>query len=154
MIDLFAEMSEVAQALDKAGIRHALAGGLAFCVWVEARNTEDIDILILPEDWPSVCSALAPLGYEALASPMDFAKARIRRLTKLVDRDALVLDCLLADGEYVQGIERAMTLEYRGQSYRVVPPDVLIALKRGRMSPKDISDIAQLEKLLMEKDRS
>ncbi|MCX7047427.1 MAG: hypothetical protein NTX50_18320, partial [Candidatus Sumerlaeota bacterium] len=45
----------------------SLAGGLAFCVRLEARSTEDIDILIMPEDWPLVRNALAPLVYQTRA---------------------------------------------------------------------------------------
>jgi hypothetical protein len=46
------------------------------------------------------------------------------------------------------GIQRAVQLDLSGRQVSVAPPDVIILLKRGRMSPKDQSDIAGLQRLL------
>lgn len=148
MIDLFRELTEVVSALDQAGISYALVGGLAYSIWVESRNTEDIDLLVLPEDWPRIPSLLAPLGYHDLSGPLDLKDIRIRRLTKLPEDDVLVLDFLLADGDLADGLARRVIVEYRGHCYAVAPPDIIIRLKRGRMSAKDRSDIEGLERIL------
>jgi len=147
MVDLFDELTAVVTRLDEAGIAHALIGGLAYSIWVEARNTEDIDLLVRPEDWERVAPALADLGYRAAPLPMDFKTVRIRRLSKVVDNDVLALDFVLADGDLAEGIERSVRIERLGHAYRVAPPDVLIHLKEQRLSAKDRNDIEGLRNL-------
>lgn len=46
MLDLYAELRRIVEALDAAGIAYALAGGLAVSIHTTPRATEDIDILI------------------------------------------------------------------------------------------------------------
>jgi len=73
----------------------------------------------------------------------------LRRLTKLQDAEALTLDFVLADDAALKtGVDRAVTLEHGGVSYRLAPPEVIIDLKKRRMSPKDRNDIAGLERLI------
>jgi hypothetical protein len=146
-MDLFTELNSVAECLDKESIPYALVGGLAFSVWVQARSTEDIDLLVLPSDWERIRDLLAPLGYQELSGPLDFKQVRIRRLTKLEGVEALALDFVLADGDLPEGLKRSTRLEQDGHSYPVAPPDVLISLKEKRMSPQDESDIRELRKL-------
>jgi hypothetical protein len=148
MLDLFAELLGITETLEKQSVPYALVGGLAYSVYVEVRATEDIDLLVFPEDWDRIPGLLGPLGYRDIAGPMDFEHVRIRRLTKLEPPDALVLDFLLAGGSFRAGVERALVLTVRGRCVRVAPVEILIALKRSRMSDKDRSDIAGLEKLL------
>lgn len=147
MLDLYDELRLLTQALATAGLRHALIGGLAVSVLTEPRATEDIDLLIAPEDWDSVRRALAPLGYADLSAPMDLSTVRLRRLTKIAGEDCLVLDLVLADEALREALDRPMALELDGVTYAVAPPDVLIALKRRRLSPRDRDDIAALERL-------
>jgi len=148
MTDLFDELSRIVAALNKEEIPYALVGGLAYSVWVEARNTEDIDLLIRPEDWPRVASVLNPMGFETLAGPMEFEKVRLRRLTKIKGEDVVVLDFILADGNLGSGLDGSVRVTYRGEEYSVSTPEVLIALKRNRMSPKDRNDIEGLQKII------
>lgn len=150
MVELFDELKAVVGALDDAAIPCALVGGMAYSIWVETRATEDIDLLVMPEDWPRIGEVLAPLGYRELAAPMDFKTVRIRRLTKLKDSDAIVLDFLLADGALARGVTDRVILKRGAQTYALAPPEVIIALKRGRMSAKDQSDIEGLENLIRE----
>jgi len=152
LIDLFDELVLIANALDTNQIPYALVGGLAYSVWVELRATEDIDLLILPEDWDRSRAVLAHLGYKEWALPMDFPNIRIRRLTKLVDRSALVLDFLLADGGLREGIEKRVQFHHKQRSFNVAPPNVIITLKEGRMSAKDRNDIEGLRKLIERKE--
>lgn len=148
MLDLYDELRSVVTALNAAGIPHALVGGLAYSFLVESRATEDIDLLIPPGDWPRVKETLAPLGYTLIAGGMDFANIRIRRLTKIEGGDSLVLDFLLADGEHRNAFTKAIRLRDGGVDFAVAPVETIIALKRGRMSAKDQSDIEGLERLL------
>lgn len=150
MIELFDETARLADAFAKAGIPYALVGGLAYNIWVETRATEDIDLLIRAGDWERVPKILLPLGYESLSAPMDFGKTRIRRLVKIEGADVLVLDFILADGPLAEGLERRITLIHNGRAFEVAPPDVIIAMKKERMSTKDRGDIEGLQRILDE----
>lgn len=152
MIDLFEELRKVTAALDEAKISHALVGGLACSVWLEPRATVDIDLLVKSEEWERIPAVLEPLGYLALAHPKDFQSIRIRRLTKLVDGDAVMLDFLFADGDLIRGIDECARLEVEGEVHRVARPEILIQLKRGRMSDQDKIDIDGLTRLIEEQD--
>jgi hypothetical protein len=50
MLDLFIELRRVAEALDAAGIAYAVVGGLAVSIYTAPRATDDIDLLIAPQD--------------------------------------------------------------------------------------------------------
>ncbi|HUT26319.1 MAG TPA: hypothetical protein VM492_18465, partial [Sumerlaeia bacterium] len=146
------ELTGVVQALDRENIPYALAGGLAYSVLVETRATEDIDLLVHAKDWPRIPNVLAALGFKELSGPMEFRNVRIRRLTKVLGDNVLVLDFVLAGEDFAEGIEKSLRLRHGGREYRIVPPDVLIALKKGRMSAKDRSDIEGLQRLLDESE--
>lgn len=149
MIDLFEELTAITGVLNSAAIPHALVGGLAYSVWVEVRGTEDIDLLIAPEDWERTQQLMIPLGFEHLAAPMDFDLI-MRRLTKMSDGDALSLDFLFADGDLRRGLDERVAIEHAGQVYFVAPIEVIIDLKRRRLSSQDRVDIEGLEKRLGE----
>ena len=116
-------------------------------MWVEARATEDIDLLILPEGWANIPALLAPLGFQQLTSPLVFKALRINRLTKIQDGDALVLDFLLAEAGFVDAVHQSIPLPYKDRVFRVAPVDTIIELKKLRMSAKDENDIAGLRKV-------
>ncbi len=153
MTSLFDELAQIAATLNDQGIRYAVVGGLAYALWVEARMTEDIDLLILPEDWPKVKLAMEPLDFHERALPMDFSNIRIRRLTKLDEDRALVLDFLFAEGDFARSLDRSVKFTLAGKPLMVAPPDVIIKLKEGRMSDKDRLDIAGLKRKLEEEKR-
>ncbi len=150
-LDLFDELFTVTTALDRVNISYALVGGLAYSVWVELRNTEDIDLLIRAEDWERIPPVLKPLGYQQLAMPMDFENVKIRRLTKFVGSECLVIDFLFANSETAKGIDAAISLEHRGRTFKIAPPDVIITLKEGRMSDQDQMDIKGLRRIMGER---
>jgi hypothetical protein len=147
-LDLLDELRDVSSALEAAGIPCAVVGGLAYSIYVEPRATEDLDLLIRPEDWERCIDALRPLGWEALAAPMDFKSIRIRRLTKFLPDSALVCDFLLADGALAEGVTHAHRIVVKGTTLSIAPPRVIIALKQARMSEKDRGDIEGLEKFI------
>ena len=150
MLDLFSELIAIAERLDDSGVRYALVGGLAYSVWVEARATEDIDLLIDGDAWPSVADHLAGLGYQRIAAEMDFAGMRIRRLTKIEPDDVLTLDLLLADGRFAAALDSAVQVDHGGGTLRVARPEAIIELKKLRLSARDELDIAGLERLIDE----
>jgi hypothetical protein len=60
-----------AHALDRAGVRYAVAGGNAVAAWVSrvdeaaVRNTQDVDIILRREDLPAATAALEKDGFIA-----------------------------------------------------------------------------------------
>lgn len=148
MIDLFAELKNVSTVLQDDGVRFALVGGLAYSLLVELRATEDIDLLVEESSWSKIAAALSPHGYSELGSPMDFAKIRMRRLSKVVGEDVLVLDFLFADDETRPALDAPLLYPLREGKVPVAPPQIIIALKKRRLSKKDINDIAGLEEML------
>lgn len=148
MIDLYQELMSVVDRLDCERIPYALVGGLAYTLYVEARATEDIDLLVRPQDWSRLPAALAPLGYLDVAGEMDFKNIRIRRLTKIIGTDAMVLDFLLADGGLQEGLEKAVSIALGDRAIRVAPAETIIELKKARLSAKDRNDIEGLQRYL------
>jgi hypothetical protein len=69
MANLKARAQKVSRALQKAGIRHAVIGGLAVAAHVARvnpaaeRNTKDLDILLSRSDLDTAAKALLPLGF-------------------------------------------------------------------------------------------
>lgn len=148
MLNLYDELIQVIRRLTEAEIPCLLCGGLAYSLHVEARNTEDIDLLILPVDWTRCVDTLKDLGFLDYSGALDFKNIRIRRLVKIEGADTLVLDFLLADGDLSNAFDTAVAYTIEGVKIRVVDIPTLIHLKRGRMSDKDKLDIANLEKVL------
>lgn len=147
-MQLYDEFINAAQVLNEAQIPYALVGGLAYTLYVEPRATEDIDFLIRPGDWDRVQVLFAPHNWVDLAGPMDFKNIRIPRLTKIEDIHVMVMNFLLADGNLERGLEAPRTFVYRDINIKAARPEVIVELKRGRMSDKDRIDIAGLEKLI------
>ncbi|HYF51988.1 MAG TPA: nucleotidyltransferase family protein [Planctomycetota bacterium] len=69
MNELKAKALKVSQALQQAGVPHAVIGGLALAAHlaranpVAERNTQDLDILLARQDLDAAKAALKPLGY-------------------------------------------------------------------------------------------
>ena len=153
MIDLLEELRDITGAFDQEGIKYALVGGLAYSALVQSRATDDIDLLILPQDWERIKDLLLRYGYEDLAGPMDFKNIRIRRLVKLEDGESLMVDFLFAENaDLTAGIEQSIHVGRKGYQYCVAPPETIIRLKELRMSDIDKSDIVGLRKLIEDQE--
>jgi hypothetical protein len=148
VLDLYDEFKSIIAALHEESIEYAVCGGLAMAVHGFLRATVDIDLLIRPEDFPGVRSAVDGLGYKIDANPMTFAKGavNIRRVSKLDpnDGDLLVLDLLLLTPESEAAWQSRVKAEWEGVLLSVVSREGLIALKSLRRSAVDLEDIERL----------
>lgn len=150
MIDLYAELKAVLQALEAAGVPYALCGGLALMVYQRPRATVDID-LILPLDVAQLCiTTVAPLGFQAHPRPMRFEASGIEILRFYkVDPggpDVLMLDCLLTTHPTVaEAWRNRLRVPFENRAVWAVSIEGLIALKRLRGSPLDLLDIQALQ---------
>jgi hypothetical protein len=97
MFDLFEELRGLVGALAERGVDYAVCGGLALAIHGVARATEDIDLLIRPEDLAAALEIARERGFDMEASRMRFAggAVEIQRITKLSPQDVLMLDFLL-----------------------------------------------------------
>ncbi len=147
MLDLYAELRRIVEALDAAGIAYALAGGLAVSIHTTPRATEDIDILIARADLDPVARALQPAGFRPAGRPMQVAAGRleIQRLTKINGADLLPLDLLMPNDPALAALltdRTSLTLE--GRPVWVVGLGALRTLKRLRGSALDRADLEAL----------
>lgn len=147
VLELQEELHAVAAALDAHGIAYALIGGLAVSLYARPRATEDIDLLLAPEDLSRAAAAVAPLGYRLLPSSFHFPRVALemRRFTKLAPGDFMLVDVLLAStAELRDMLARRVRVGSPEQSLWLVPLDGLQALKRMRASPQDLADLQAL----------
>ena len=146
MIDLYVELKAVLQALEAAGVPHALCGGLALMVYQRPRTTVDIDLIVPSEATAACVTAMTPLGFRAHPRPMRFAGSGIEILRFYkVDPggpDVLMLDCLLTTHPTIAEAWRGrVRVPFEDRTVWVVSIEGLIALKRLRGSPLDLLDI-------------
>jgi hypothetical protein len=147
--DIKTELFGVVKALNASGIPYALCGGLAVVLHGYPRATQDIDLLILPDDYAKVKSAVAPLGFRFEATPMTFKagqpeEQKIMRISKIVDEDALMLDFVLADGFLRKVWENRQAYVIEGMEIVAVDRDGLITMKKASGRTKDLADLEQL----------
>jgi hypothetical protein len=69
MAGTFEELRAVAGALEGAGVVFALCGGLARVMRGERESTDDIDLVVAPEQFGRALAALCALGYEMPGRP-------------------------------------------------------------------------------------
>ncbi|HEV7798630.1 MAG TPA: hypothetical protein VGO73_10765 [Pyrinomonadaceae bacterium] len=104
MMDLVDELRKLVERLDEQKIGYALCGGMAMGVYGLARATLDIDLLILSDSLDEVLSIARGLGYNVPGKDMSFAKAEIRRVSKIdpADGELLPLDLLLVTPDVIE----------------------------------------------------
>jgi hypothetical protein len=145
-VDLFQELKNVTAALEADGIDYALCGGVALAIHGVPRATQDIDLLLRPEDLARLRNAIRPCGFTLESLPMDFASGiTIQRFTKLVDSQPLMLDVLLVGGALENVWASRQSTEYEGGPVRVVSREGLITLKLAAARPQDLVDVKRLQ---------
>jgi hypothetical protein len=147
-VDFYQELRSLVQALDSRGIEYALCGGVALAIHGVPRATQDIDLLVRPQDLPALAEAARTCGFVFEAVPMDFASGlRLQRFTKLVEGQPFMLDALLAEGplEPIWAGRDSVALE--DGALKVVSREGLIALKLAAGRPQDLVDIQRLREV-------
>lgn len=134
-------------ALDRAGVEHALIGGLAVAVWGAPRATKDIDLLVQPPDVPRALAALRGCGYTLEALPMEFKDGTtVRRVSKVDPAGNLMtVDLMLLDRNLAPAWASRARLPLDGDSITVISRDALIAMKALAGRPQDLADIQNLQ---------
>lgn len=154
----------VIRALNEAGVRYLVIGGLAVLAHGYVRFTADIDLVIdlQPENLHKALAVFQDLGYRPLAPVAleEFADPDIRQqwidekqmkvftIFSSIYRDAnldLMVQSPFADDE---AFNRSVAFEIApGIAAQVVSLDDLIRMKAAAARPKDLLDLEYLHKL-------
>jgi hypothetical protein len=147
-VDFFEELKRLIGALEGAGLDYALCGGVALAIHGAPRATQDIDLLLRPEDVPRLREVVFPLGFTLESFPMDFASGlTIQRFTKLIEGQPLMLDVLFVAGPIGTVWASRQSAEFEGGTIRVVSREGLIALKLAAARPQDLADVKRLQEI-------
>lgn len=122
---LLAILRDAQDALEDAGVAFALIGGIPAAVYGRPRSTEDLDILVKPEDKEDALRALDEAGFET-------EKTEPEWLFKAMKKDVLVDVIFRAEGNfYLDDLmaSRAVETDYKGQRVKLVPPEDLLIMK-------------------------
>jgi hypothetical protein len=149
-VNLVSELHTVAAALVRAGIRHAICGGVAVTIHGATRSTKDIDILIAPADVEKALDVVRAIGYRFAALPLVFdegtARERhVQRVSKIEGGEHLVLDFLLEQNAFAGLLANPVEVVLPEGSLWVVPREVLLAMKRMAGRHQDLADLEKLE---------
>lgn len=150
MLDLYVEFEAAIETLEHEQVNYALCGGLAVAFFTLPRFTQDIDILIAPEETERGKAILLPLGFKFFSTPMRFDKdaVEVHRLTKIEQSsgDHLFLDLIAAISPETRSILAArIRSTWNEKPIWVVSRAGLIELKKTANRPKDLLDLDALQ---------
>lgn len=148
-MDLADEFRNVILALNGAGIPYAVCGGFAVIVYGFPRATQDIDLLVRPQDVNRLKAVLRPLGFrlDSGAITLNAGKprqARVHRLVKVSGEEFLLLDMIAFTSRADDPLTICARLDWAGLPVSVVGRDELRLLKLDAGRPKDLEDLRQL----------
>ena len=152
MIDVYAELKWIIDALNENNVEYAVCGGWAMAIHGIPRATVDIDLLISAESLETVFEIARSNDYWLEGLPMSFhdGQIEIRRISKIDDETGfvLMLDLLLVTPEIIDVWQNKLVKPLENGSVSVVSREGLIKLKTlsGRTQDKaDIEKLAEIE---------
>ena len=160
-----ASFQALAEALDRAGVRYLIAGGLAVNAHGYLRFTKDVDLVaqLMPENIARIFSALAALGYRPLVpiTAEQFSDQSLRdgwirdkgmqvlqfwsdqhRETPV---DVFVTEPFPFDEEYARAVAKPL---HANLLVRFASIPALIRMKEAAGRPQDLIDIEYMRMLL------
>ncbi len=147
-MNLYNEFFSIIPYFNKMGVRYAVVGGIALAFHDRPRFTDDIDILVHPEDLELVKITFDRLDYRESTNPWTFKNTNLtlHRFLKIVPDDELIVDILLANTDKHQKIiSDAIDADSKDGIIRVARKVDLIWLKQFRNSSQDKVDIENLK---------
>jgi hypothetical protein len=146
-MNIFDEFSEIIRHIEKENIRYAIVGGVAMAFYAEPRFTQDIDMLLEPNDFEKARRVLSLHGYIESAEPWTFKSTplTLHRFLKAIGNEQMIIDLLVAgDKKHLKIIENALIAEGEHGTARIAGKADIIWLKRQRNSLQDQADIERL----------
>jgi hypothetical protein len=137
--------AQICQALNAAGARYLVIGGIACILHGYVRATTDLDVLIerSPDNAGRVLEGLARIGY-GFAREWTAKELLARPITVIGDDPAVDVFTVAWTVKYEQAVRRAASAEVEGVIIPFIGLDDLIATKRtGRL--QDAADVEVLE---------
>jgi len=148
-MDLIDELAGLIKALNDAGVRYALCGGLAMAVHGHPRATQDIDLLIPEEELAKIQQVAESVGFWIPSDRMPF-KAKtplamnIYRVSKAVGSILIPLDMIIVSPALQQVWDSRMELRLGTIHCPVVSREGLIRMKTIAGRLRDLADIESL----------
>ena len=148
-MDLIDELAGLIKALNDAGVRYALCGGLAMAVHGHPRATQDIDLLIPEEELAKIQQVAETVGFWIPSGRMPF-KAKtplamdIYRVSKAVGSILIPLDMIIVSPALQQVWDSRMELPLGTIHCPVVSKEGLIRMKTIAGRLRDLADIESL----------
>ncbi len=139
--------ARVCVALDAAGAKYLVIGGVACILHGYLRATTDVDVLIqrTPENARRVLDGLATVGY-GFAREWSPAEILARPITVIGDDPAVDVFTVAWSVKYEGAVKRSSRIDVEGVKIPVIGLDDLIETKRtGRL--QDAADIEALEEI-------
>ena len=147
-MNFFEELQSVIVALESSGTEYAICGGVALAIHGAPRATQDIDLLLRPENIDALRTVARSCGFHLESFPMEFASGlTIQRFTKLIGSVPLMLDVLFVAGALEKIWADRQIVPFEDGNVCVVSREGLIALKLAAGRPQDVADIKRLEEL-------
>jgi len=147
-MNIFDEFTEIIKHIEREEIRYALVGGVAMAFYTEPRFTQDIDILIDPDDFEKIVRILENKGYFETAEPWTFKGTPLilHRFLKVTGNDHMIIDLLIAgEDRHFKIIRNALEARSEYGIAHVAEKSDIIWLKRKRNSLQDQADIERME---------
>src|SRR3990170_8497201 len=113
-MNIFEEFAEIVKHIESKDIKYALVGGVAMAFYAEPRFTQDIDMLLGPNDFEEARIVLEQNGYFESATPWTFKSTplTIHRFLKIRGSDEMIIDLLVAGNKkHLEIIENALIAE-------------------------------------------
>lgn len=151
MIDVYAELKRIINALNENNVEYAVCGGWAMAIHGVPRATVDIDLLISEDSLDKVFDVARKNDYWLEGLPMSFhnGQIEIRRISKVDDETGfvLMLDLLLVTPEIVDVWQSKLAENLEDGLVFVVSLDGLIKLKTLSGRTQDKADIEKLKEI-------
>jgi hypothetical protein len=139
--------AQICQALNAAGARYLVIGGIACILHGYVRATTDLDVLIerSPDNAKRVLDGLAKTGY-GFAGEWTARELLARPITVIGDDPAVDIFTVAWTVKYEEAVGRSASAQVEGVVIPFIGLDDLIATKRtGRL--QDAADIEVLEEI-------
>jgi predicted nucleotidyltransferase len=100
-MNVFEEFAKILKSIEEEKIQYALVGGVSMAFYVEPRFTQDIDLLLRPDDFLKMKKVLEVNGYLESTKPWTFQNTplTLHRFFKAVGNDQMLVDLLVAGSQ-------------------------------------------------------
>ena len=139
-----AALQRIAQRLDTLELPYALVGGMALSAHGYARMTDDVDLLVTPDDLARIHEALDGLGY---VPPFEGSK-HLRDVAEGVKIEFLTTGGFPGDGK-PKAVSfpdpRGSTVELHGLRVLALPKLIDLKLASGMSNKQRLKDLADVQ---------